>query len=145
MVFYCLHIMDTINNLFFQRCTLKIMLRWFLLPSFDEHTLSCICTWLLFIGTLLKPNFLTIGCHYHRKDVPYSWCFSRYINSTNVTDVDHSWNLTPRKKPTTYCSVWAFGRHICENIIMKKLKISHSRNLSTSKKPAIWYNNKLIQ
>ena len=66
--------------------------------------------------------------------LPYSWFFSRYVNSANFADVDHSWNLTPRKKPTTHCSVWAFGRPIRENKIVKNPKISHSRNLSTSKK-----------
>ena len=42
--------------------------------------------------------------------------------------------FNPSKKPTTHCSVWAFSRPIRENIIVKKPKISHSRNLSTSKK-----------
>ena len=34
----------------------------------------------------------------------------------------------------------SFFRHIRENKIAKKLKIGHSRNLSTSKKPTIRYN-----
>ena len=37
---------------------------------------------------------------------------------------------------------WVFGRPICENKIAKKLKINYSRNLSTSKKPTIWYSIK---
>ena len=66
--------------------------------------------------------------------IPYSWFFSGYVNSANFADDDHSWNLIPRKKPTIHCSLWAFGRPIRENKIVKNLKISPSQNLSTPKK-----------
>ena len=53
--------------------------------------------------------------------IPYSWFFSRYVNSTNFMDVDHSWNLTPQK--TNYpLQCWAFGRLIRENKIAKNWK-----------------------
>ena len=29
--------------------------------------------------------------------IPYSWFFSRYVNSANFAVVDHLWNLTPWK------------------------------------------------
>ena len=41
--------------------------------------------------------------------------------------------FNPSKKSTTQCRVWAFGKPIRENKIVKKPKITHSRNLSTSK------------
>ena len=59
--------------------------------------------------------------------------FSRYINSVNFEDIDHSWNLTPRKNELPI-AVLNFCRPIRGNKIAKKLKIAHSRNLSTSKK-----------
>ena len=40
--------------------------------------------------------------------VLYSWFFSRYVNSACFPDVDHSWNLTPRKneQPIALLSFW---------------------------------------
>ena len=47
--------------------------------------------------------------------------FLRYINSANFVDIDHSWNLTPRKMNCPL-KCWTFGRPICENKIAKKTK-----------------------
>ena len=73
----------------------------------------------------------------------YFWCrIVGFFEVHKFREFCGCWSFVkfnPSKKPTTHCSVWAFGRPIRENKIGKKPKTSHSRNLSTSKKLTIQY------